>query len=487
MRMRPEDRAQLDRMFNPRGMAMFGGVSTPFSFGQLVVLSQIRYGYRGGFYPISEKGGEISGFKIYRHLSEVNGVVDLAQVSVPAKVVPAVLRDCLAHGVAGVQIHSAGFSETGDSEGAALEAEVARIGAQGIRILGPNCFGIHSPRGGITLLPGHGFSKKPGPVALISQSGGVATEFGYEAKFMGLGLSKVISYGNGCDLEAAELLEYLGDDPETGYIAAYMEGVRDGRRFLRILRSVTPKKPVVIWKAGLTPLGGRAALSHTGSLAGEDMAWKGALTQCGAASVQGLDQMMDTLVALKYLKTRGRRIALLGGGGALGVFSSDRAYLWGLEIPRFSEKTQERLKVFFPAPGNNMANPLDTGSPAVPMETIQALAREILTREPVDVLIIIMLLRTLEVDLPAFSEMNQQEPPPPGSYLQSLVNPLAQLREETGKELVMVLDNRTYQPEDVGVEAVSRQARQQFQEVGIPVYSSAERALRGISYALAIP
>ena len=227
-------------------------------------------------------------------------------------------------------------------------------------------------------------------------------------------------------------------------------------------------------------------MSHTGSLAGEDMVWKGVLTQCGAASVQGLDQMMDTLVALNYLKNRGRRIALLGGGGAIGVFSSDRAYRWGLEIPRFSEKTQKRLKVFFPAPGNSMANPLDTGSPAVPMETIQALAREILTREPVDVLIIIMLLRTLEVDLPTFAEMNQQEPPPPGSYLQSLVNPLAQLREETGKDLVMVLDNRTYQPEDVGVEAVSRQVRQQLQEVGIPVYSSAERALRGISYALAI-
>jgi acyl-CoA synthetase (NDP forming) len=473
-------------MFNPRGMAMFGGVSTPFSFGQLVVLSQIRYGYKGGLFPISQKGGEISGFKIYRHLSEVNGPVDLAQVSVPAQAVPAVLQDCLNHGVAGVQIHSAGFSETGEKEGTALEAEVARIGAKGLRILGPNCFGIHSPRGGITLLPGHGFSKEPGPVALISQSGGVATEFGYEAQFMGLGLSKVISYGNGCDLDAAELLDYLADDPETGYVAAYLEGVRDGRRFLQILRRVTPKKPVVIWKAGLTPLGGRAALSHTGSMAGKDRVWEAVLTQAGAASVKGLDQMMDTLVALKYLKNRGGRIALLGGGGAIGVFSSDRAYRWGLEIPKFSEKTQKRLKVFFPAPGNSMANPLDTGSPAVPMETIQALAREILTREPVDVLIIIMLLRTLEVDIPTFAEMNQQDPPPGGSYLQSLVEPLVQLREETGKDLVMVLVNRTYKPEDVGVEALSRQIRQRFQDEGIPVYSSAERALRGISYALAI-
>ena len=225
-------------------------------------------------------------------------------------------------------------------------------------------------------------------------------------------------------------------------------------------------------------------MSHTGSMAGEDRVWEGILTQAGASSVQGLDQMMDTLVALKYLKNRGRRIALLGGGGALGVFSSDRAHHWGLEIPKFSEKTQKRLKVFFPAPGNSMANPLDTGSPALPMETIQALAREILTGEPVDVLIIIMLLRTLEVDMPTFFEMNEQKSPPRGSHLQGLVKPLSQLRQETGKDLVMVLDNRTYQPEDVEVEALSREMRQRFQDVGIPVYSSAERALQGISHAL---
>ena len=482
--MTPEAREQLDRMFNPRGLALFGGVSTVLSFGQLVGLSQIRYGYKGGFYPISQKGGEIAGFKIYKRLSEVKGPVDLAAVSVPAKAVPGVLRDCLDRGVAGAQIHSAGFSETGEPEGAALEAQVTRIAGKGLRVLGPNCFGIHSPRGGITLLPGHRFSNETGPLALISQSGGVATDFGYEAQFMGLGLSKVISFGNGCDLDAAALLDYLADDSETGYIAAYLEGMEDGRRFLEILRSVTAKKPVVVWKAGLTPLGGRAALSHTGSMAGEDMVWEGALTQAGAVSVQGLDQMMDTLVALNYLKDKGTRIALLNGGGAIGVFSSDLAYRWGLEVPSFSRKTQQRLKAFFPAPGNSVANPLDTGSPALPMETVQALAREILTREPVDLLIIIMLLRTLEVDMPAFFEMNDQEPPPGGTYLQGLVAPLSELKEETGKDLVMVLDNRTYQAEDVEVEAVARQMRKRFQDVGIPVYSSAERALRGISYAL---
>jgi len=425
----------------------------------------------------------MAGLKIYKSLSDVEGPVDLASISVPARAVPGILQDCLDHGLAGAQIHSSGFVETGDSEGAALEEEVARIARLGLRIVGPNCFGIHSPKGGITLLPGSGFSRDPGPVAMISQSGGVATDFGYEARFLDLGVSKIISFGNGCDLDAAALLDYLGDDPETGYIAAYLEGVRDGQRFMEILGRVTRKKPVVIWKGGLTPLGERAASSHTGSMAGEAGIWEGALSQAGAASVQGLDEMMDTLVALKYLKKNCRRIALLGGGGAIGVFSSDLAHGLGLEIPRFSPETQKRLKKFFPTPGNSMLNPLDTGSPALPAETIQALAEEILIREPVDVLIMIMLLRTLEVELPLFYTMNGQEPPPSGSYLGGLVETLSGLKKKTGKDVVMVFDNRAHMPEDVEVEAVSRKIRRRFQAEGIPVYPSVERALRGMRHA----
>jgi acyl-CoA synthetase (NDP forming) len=481
--MKPEERQQLDRMFSPRGLAMFGGAATVDSFGKLVVLSHIQYGYQGGLYPISPKGGEIAGLKIYRSLSEVEGPVDLASISVPARAVPEVMRECLDHGLAGVQIHSSGFGETGEREGAALEAEVARIAAEGLRVVGPNCFGIHCPKGGITLLPGSGFSKEPGPFAMVSQSGGVASDFGYEARFLGLGLSKVVSFGNGCDLDAVKLLDYLADDPETRYIAAYLEGIGDGRRFLDLVEKVTPEKPVIVWKGGLTPLGGRAAMSHTGSMGGEAKVWDGALSQAGAASVQGLDEMMDTLAALKYLKAPCQSIALLGGGGAIGVFSSDLAFRWGLEVPTFSRETQKRLREFFPTPGNSMANPLDTGTPALPVETLLALAREILTREPVDVLIIIMLLRTLEVELPSLFKSDGREPPPSGAYLKSLVGTLVRLKKETGKEVVMVFDNRAYMPEDVAVEAVSREVRSLFQAEGLPVYPSTERALRGLWHA----
>jgi acyl-CoA synthetase (NDP forming) len=479
-----EQRRILDRIFNPKGLALFGGISNPGAFGYLIALSQIRYGYQGGLYPISSKGGEIAGRRIYKSLKEVEGPVDLASISVPAKAVAPILRDCLKHGLAGAQVHSSGFAELGDSEGIALQQEIIQIAQKGLRIVGPNCFGIHCPRGGITLLPGSDFARESGTVAFISQSGGVATNFGYEARSADLGISKVVSFGNGCDVDAIELLDYLGDDPETNYIGAYLEGVKDGRRFFDSLRRISSTKPVVIWKGGLTPLGGRAALGHTGAMAGEERLWAGALPQAGAVAVQGLDEIIDALTAIKYLKHPGPRIALIGGGGAIGVYSCDLAHRWNMDLPKFSAQTQQRLRKHFPTPGNSMANPLDTGSPVVPAEIIKASAEEILTAEPVDLLIMMFLLRPLEVEVHTFREMIGVEPPTPGSYLKEMLDILTDLKHKTGKEIVVVFDNRANQIDDVVVEKISREMRSRYQAQGIPVFPSAERALRGIRHAI---
>ncbi|MBW2063149.1 MAG: CoA-binding protein [Deltaproteobacteria bacterium] len=482
--MSPEKRQQLDRMFNPRGVAVFGGVSRAGAFAQSIILSLLAYGYQGRIYPVSRQGGEVAGLKIYRNLSEVQGPVDLASISVPAHAVPEVLRECLKHKVPGAQIHTSGFAETGESQGMALQEEISRIAEQGIRVIGPNCFGIHSSRGGISMLPGFDFSKKPGPVAMLSQSGGGACDFGHEAQIASLGLSKVISFGNGCDLDAVELLKYLAHDPETGYVAAYLEGVESGRKFFEIVRELTPKKPVVIWKGGLTPLGSRATQSHTGSLGGEARVWNGALAQAGAVPVQGLHEMIDTLTALAFLKSRGRRIALAGGGGAIGVFSSDLAHRFGLEVPRFSPETQARLRKRLPAPGNSVLNPLDTGTPVLPLEVLEPLIKEILTKESMDVLVMVMLLHPLEVTSQVFPKMIGLPSPPAGSYLQGLLEIMSRLKKQTGKDVAMAFENRATQPENINVESVSRKMRLQFQAEGIPVFTGAERALRGIRNAL---
>jgi len=473
--MNSEDKQKLERMFNPRGIAIFGSF-TGGSFAQMMLLSQIRYGYPGKLYPISPRGGEISGVKIHKNLDEVEGPVDLASLSIPAKGVPEVLRACLKRGVAGAQIHSSGFRETGEAEGLALEKEIGRIAEQGLRIVGPNCFGIHCPKGGLALLPGGFLSKEAGPVAMISQSGGGALRFAYRADLANLGLSKLISFGNGCDLDAVKLLEYLSHDPETGYVAAYLEGIGDGQSFLRVLREVTSKKPVVIWKGGLTPLGSRATQSHTGSLGGEAAIWNGALSQAGAVMVQGIEEMADTLAALKYLRTRGNRIAVVGGGGAIGVFTSDLAHRYGLQIPTFTPETQAWLKQGFPTPGNSVLNPLDTGTPVFPLNILIPMIERIMRTEAIELVVVVTLLHAVTRPLSAFVELGNPTPPN-AEYLESLLDAACRLNGEMGKEIIIVLENWS---EDVEMEALSNKMRLRFQDKGILVFTSSERALMAI-------
>lgn len=477
-----EKKNKLDRMFAPRGLAVFGGVSKPGSFANMIVTSLITYGYKGKLYPISPAGGTVAGLTVLPGLDAVDGPVDLASISVPAEAVPGVLEECLKHGVAGAEVHTSGFAETGQAKGIELQQKIKAIAAQGLLVVGPNCFGLHSPAGGITLLPGFDFSKEPGSVAMISQSGGIANDFGHEAIAAGLKISKIISFGNGCDLEATALLEYLAEDRDTRYIAAYLEGVDDGRRFLETVRSISGRKPVVIWKGGLTPLGARATLSHTGSLGGESKIWQGALAQAGAIQVAGLDEMVDTLIGLSYFHRRGRRVALAGGGGAIGVFSSDLAHQWGLDIPAFSPETQQRLAAYFPTPGNSVVNPLDTGTPMFPLAGLSGMIREIITREPVDVLVLIMLLHPLEVVTTTFMKMAgvAVDTSPAEQYLSQLLTLLTEIRKETDKDIVLVLENKTWRLEDVNVELIKRRLADQYQRQGVAVFSSVERALRGI-------
>ena len=467
-------------MFHPRGVAVFGAVHEPAKFGHMMLQTLIRYGYSGHLYPVHAQGGEVYGLRVYHSLGEVEGPVDLACICVPAAGVPGVLRECLARGVAGAQILTSGFSETFEAEGIALQKELSEIASGGIRVLGPNCFGAHVPRGGITLIPGFDFAKDAGPVALISQSGGVATDFGHEARMAGFGVSKVISFGNGCDLDAVELLDYLVDDSETRYVGAYLEGVKDGSRFRSVLGRLTRKKPVVLWKGGLTPLGGRAAMSHTGSLGGESQVWDGVLGQTGAIPVQGLEELVDTLTALVHLRRRGRKIALMGGGGAIGVFSSDLAYRWGLEIPTFTPETRRRLRRWLPTPGNSVANPLDTGTPVLTLDVLASLIEEILVREPVDVLVLILHLHPLGVVVPEYLGMDGLPFPPMEAYLDQVLEAMDRQKAATGKDVVLVMENRANRVQDLGIEGICRSMRLRFQDRGIAVFPTAERALRAI-------
>jgi len=481
--MNARERQTLNRMFHPSAVAVYGAVREPGKFAHMVIQSLLKYGYPGKIYPIYPGGGQIFGLKSYQSLKDVSGPVDLARVCVPAQKVPEVVDECLRHGVAGAEILSSGFAETGETEGVRLQEELVRISKKGIRVLGPNCFGIHCPKGGLTLLPGFDFSTESGPVALISQSGGAAVDFSQEARMAGFAVSKVVSFGNGCDLDPLDLLDYFANDHDTGYIGAYIEGVRDGRRFAQILKEVTTRKPVLVWKGGLTPPGRKSALSHTGSLSGEAAVWRGLLAQTGALAVDGLEEMVDTMAALVHLSHSGRNVAIAGAGGAIGVFSGDLAHRWGLELPVFDTQTQRRLAKLFSEPGSNIGNPLDTGTPVVPVEAIIDMIEAILTTQGVDVLILVLLFHQLTVLIKTFAEMDGLPWQSLEAYLDTLLEAIASIRQRTGKNVVMVLVNRANLPSNAELEGMYRILRLRCYTKGVPFYPTVERGLRAIRNA----
>jgi len=479
-----QERAQLDRIFQPRGVAVFGGVHEPGKFGHMIIQSLLQYGYPGNLFPIHPVDGEVFGLKVRPRLEDVRGPVDLAVVCVPAEHVPDVLKACLKKGVCGAEILSSGFFETGQTQGTALQSEVLRLSKQGIRILGPNCFGIHCPKGGLTLLPAFDFSTETGPVALISQSGGVAVDFGHEAVSAGLRISKVLSFGNGCDLDAVTLLDYLDGDADTTCIGAYLEGGERGRELLKALKRLTSRKPVILWKGGLTPLGNRAARSHTGSLGGDALIWKGLFNQTGAVPVQGLREMVDTMTALLHLKGAGPRLALVGGGGAISVHASDLANRWHLEFPPFGPETRKKIRAWMPPPGNSVANPLDTGSPVIPLESMIGMTREILFREPVDVVLLVLLLHPMARVMPAYCKMDGLPYTGLETYLEGLLQGILSVKARVNKEVILIMENRANMPDDVDIEKTARRFRLTYLENGIPVYGTVEQALRALQNTL---
>ena len=293
-------------IFYPRTLAVIGASADPTKFGNIILSAIQEIGYGGKIYPVNPEGGEINGLTVSKSLPEIPGPVDFAIITIPASALLKTLEECRDKGVKGVEILTSGFKETGTPEGRQMEEAIARFAKGGMRVLGPNCFGIYCPESGLTILPGQNFSRETGPVGFLSQSGGLCADLGQVAKGLGIRFSKMVSYGNGCDVAACDLLEYFFADPKTGIIAGYVEGIDDGPRFLRLLRENRGKKPVILWKAGLTATGGRAVQSHTGSLGGSAAVWEGAFRQAGVIQVYSAEELVDAIYAFLYLPARRR-------------------------------------------------------------------------------------------------------------------------------------------------------------------------------------
>ncbi|MDD5191113.1 MAG: CoA-binding protein [Dehalococcoidales bacterium] len=348
---------QLDYIFKPKSIAIVGASNGPGKWGYRMVNNPLTTGYRGAIYPVNPTEKQICGLPAYANVRDIPGDVDMAVMVAPAQYVPQAMRDCAAKGIKGVVMITAGFAETG-AEGKALQEEVVKIAqAGGIRFVGPNGMGIYTSAVNLSL----SFDAAPrkGKIAFVSQSGTFGGMLAGMAAAKGYGLSKFVSIGNQADLKAADYLEYLADDPDTGAIVFYMEGFKDGRRFFEIAREVVKNKPIIIYKSGRTEAATRATMSHTSSIAGSDRVFEAMCKQAGIIRSYETGQMFDMAEALVSMPLpQGNRIAIIGSGGQ-GVTISDNCELLGLKVPEFDEETKIQLKKSLPAHAPMPSNPVD--------------------------------------------------------------------------------------------------------------------------------
>jgi acyl-CoA synthetase (NDP forming) len=435
----------------------------------------LTFGYSGKLYAVNPQENEILGIKTYPHVTDIPEPVEFATITTPAPAVPTIVEECLAKGVKAVQILSAGFREAGE-EGRRLEEQIARTAAKGIRVVGPNCFGIYSPAGGLTILPGEGLPKESGPVAFISQSGGYSIRVSNRASSLGIRFSQVVSYGNACDINECDLVEYFGQKPEIKVITGYIEGPRDGPRLFRVLKEVSQTKPVIIWKGGLTKGGARAVNSHTGSLGGEEAVWDALFRQTGAIRVNGTEELIDTTLAFLYLPSfRGRRITVVGGGGGIGVAAADAGEKVGLSVPLFRPELQKKLASMVPPAGASTRNPVDVGGPRPFPQVLRSVLETVLTEGGVDIAIID------ELHMSVSNRAMQNNAVPFANLVAELSQIPVEVKKKLGKPIMMVLPVETNGPEDIDFEEARRKVVNYYLSEGIPVFLTLERAVKALA------
>lgn len=468
---------QLDTLFYPKSTAVIGASTNEMKFGSRFLKSLVDFGFQGPIYPVNPKGGEIFGLKVYPSVSDIPGPIDHATVMVPARFVPKALEECLAKGVRGAQVFTSGFDETHEEEGRLLEAELRALAKRGLRIIGPNCFGVYCPEGGLTLLPGGDFPREAGPVAFVTQSGGHAVEFSRLAKGMDIRFSKVVSYGNACDVNESDLLEYLARDDKTQIITMYLEGPREGRRFLRLVDEVAREKPVLIWKAGLTNAGAKAVHSHTASLAGEEAIWEAVFRQTAALRVNSLEEMADATVAFLNLPpATGRRVGIVGGGGGISVAAADVCDRVGLDLPPLDHESQERLRAVLPPAGTAFRNPVDIGAPIVPPAVFERVLEVMASAEGVDTVIATQAMyHVLAGTLGPVGEQRR-------AFVHALVEAPQKVRDKFGKPMVIVLPIGSDEVEKIDAERGRREIRDTYLKARIPSYPSLERAVQAVAH-----
>ena len=431
-------------IFNAKSIAVVGASNKADKTGHIVLKNLIDGGYSGKIYGINPKAQEILGCKCFPSLLDVPDTIDLAVIIIPAAFVKDVIEQCGEKGVKGVVIISGGFREIGNAD---LEAEmVQEAKKQGVRIIGPNCQGItYTPNNLCASWP---LMDAKGEMAIISQSGTVGAAFAGWADDDRLGLSSFVSLGNKSDIDEIDLMQYFLTDRYTGAIGIYVEGVKDGRAFMKIGRETAAKKPVVILRPGRTEKGRAAAQSHTQSVAGDHQVFDAAVKQIGAIKAESVYDLYDfTKILALGGKPGGNRCVVLTSSGGSGIIATDVAENLGVDIVPLDENTKDALRGSLPS-HCVVGNPLDlTGDTNA--ERYYTAVEQLKNNDYIDIILLIF-----GDPIPGAAEWAQR------------------IKQETDKEVVACyLGGGKMQVEEMG----------RLHAVGVPVFPTPERAMRAIN------
>lgn len=356
--------SDLEPFFNPSGVAVIGASEKKTSIGGVIFRNLLKPAFKGRAYPVNPRASEILGIKCYDRITAIPDAIELAILAVPAGLAPSLMMECEAKAVKAVVIISGGFKETGP-DGAYYEQQVVETARRAhIRVIGPNCVGIYDTNTGVdtTFLPAsHMGRPKKGYISFISQSGAFAAATLDWTEMAGVGVSRVVSFGNKCDVDEIDLLHYLGQDPETRVIVEYMEGLTPshGGRYIQSAKEVTRKKPIIMVKSGRSTRGSVAASSHTGALAGDARLYDFAFHQAGILVARDFEDAFDMAKTLAAQPpATGKRILIVTDAGGAGVMATDACSALGLEVPEPPQDLKSGLARLLPS-YCSVHNPID--------------------------------------------------------------------------------------------------------------------------------
>jgi len=442
----------LQDFFYPSTVALIGATDTAFKPAR-TILENLSH-FNGAVYPVNPKHETLLNRHCYASITAVPGKVDLAIVALPAPLVEQELDRLREKGVRRVILISSGFAEAGE-EGPRMQQRIAEKAKQyDMRVIGPNALGVFNTENGLdSFFVSRERVSRPGPgrLSVISQSGAITVILMEALARDGIGIAKAVNYGNRLDIDEADALDYLAEDPKTRAVAMYLESVVDGRKFLRAAKAFAAKKPLIIWKAGKHELGAAAVASHTATLAGTYGLYQAAFRQAGAVEAYGFDHMIDAAKALSLMdySCAGNRLLVVTNGGGMSVAASDQAEQEGFVMPGMPKEAREKLKQAFP-PFYVVNNPIDITGSGKDADYYTALTEAM---PHYDAAIVILLMGIVTVT-------------------DGVTELVAKAAHEIKKPITCcVIQGLGY----------TREAMSVLMKLGIPVYPSPERAVRALA------